>query len=206
MRCAHLGQLVRRKKSRAHPVSRLFATKGHSVFAVPKVSEKNWHFSGYKKVIILALKLKMGPAVRIFEVPQSSVMKLNFAILFLVFLNPGFKAQPLTGHAWKLAGINDRLNNIRQDIDTNYHVTIVMDTDSTYSGSACNHFRGTYRIPGPGAVVFSRPAGSKKYCTGPPGNIEKNLYGLLTRVNRFVVKQNRLVLFTEDQHELVFIR
>jgi heat shock protein HslJ len=129
-----------------------------------------------------------------------------FFIFFCFIFSISLQSQSLQGTSWALQSINDRENNMKQDINPAFKIFILFSTDSTYNGRACNDFNGNYRQQPSQRISFSRPSATKKFCQGPLGNIEKNLFSLLSRADKFVLSDNRLVIYTNDQHEMVFVR
>ena len=127
-------------------------------------------------------------------------------IIFCLLFSFSFRAQSLQGKAWTLQSINDHVNNMKQDIYPSFTVTLEFQSDSSYTGSACNNLVGIYKLGEQQSITFRKLGKTLMYCGEPLGKVEDKFSYYLLNAKKFALSENRLVIYTTDQHELVFER
>ena len=108
----------------------------------------------------------------------------------------------LTGTKWYL--VNVTKNNMTRIADTTCHTSIYFDEDGKYYGySGMNNFYGKYDITSERSLIMNIPGSTRRY--GPPNCIlGESLYECFPKVNRYILEEDHLVLFTIDSIRIVY--
>ncbi|WP_299366927.1 META domain-containing protein [Winogradskyella sp.] len=76
-------------------------------------------------------------------------------------------------------------------------ITFDANSNKVTGFAGCNSFFGTYTLDN-NKINFSDMASSKKYCGKEIGDVEQNFLTLLRKANKIELRDNKLVLYTDD--------
>lgn len=127
-----------------------------------------------------------------------------FVLSCILSLSFHAHAQSLKGTKWSLRAIYDDTNqNILKD--TLMKGTLKFKTDSTYEGSFCNDYYGTYRSGNKDALLMKKPMATRKFCGNGFSELESRLYTYYGTTNVYILEGNELSLIS-DKGKLVFVK
>ncbi len=130
---------------------------------------------------------------------------MNFSkywILFLFVVPFVLPAQELAGTKWILTGIDNLQTGISKDVAATVKVTVVFDSDSTYSGRFCSNFNGRFKYNASSHLIkFGTPSHTRMMCIGIDKD-ENETFTLMTQAVKYRMNGESLFIFTTNQKRL----
>lgn len=128
---------------------------------------------------------------------------LFFIFLFIsscCFLN----AQSLKGTSWLLVSIDNLEAGKSTLTGEKTPVSLQFDSDTTFSGTGCNHYKGVYKTENAKTLAMNKAdfTGTEN-CLGL-GNLEKETIAFYVKAVRYRMDDGRLFIFTSDDYRLCF--
>ncbi len=113
------------------------------------------------------------------------------------------KGQSLAHTKWVLVSTEDLETGKSKQLGTKMHATLNFDTDSTYSGTFCNQYKGHYKTGKDNKLRMATPEATKMACLGISIR-EKELFGMYVQAAKFRTDKNFLFIFTLDKRRITF--
>jgi hypothetical protein len=130
---------------------------------------------------------------------KSTIFTISFLLTVAMTI-----AQPLKKTSWKLVSVDNIETGLSMMMEKKIIATLQFDSESEFSGMACEHHDGMYKAGADGSLRMKVVVGSKTPCLGV-NYFELELlkhYGLAVRYR--LVDNKKLFIFCSDGYRLTY--